>query len=147
VHSGPRQIEKSGQPLRGRRFCSFLRVIGAEPDTTNANTIVISAGLAGVSTQWQRKAALIEPFLVAKVVLCWIVALPVFALCLFGVTIWDRAALTVGALRRSRYRKRFHLKACERGVGGSTDSTLALCSSVAVPLQDRCPPRRPRMSR
>jgi hypothetical protein len=56
------------------------------------------------------KLLLIEPFLIAKVVLCWSVGLPVFAVCLSGVTIWDKASLAVGVLRRSGYGSRFYLK-------------------------------------
>jgi hypothetical protein len=37
------------------------------------------------------KAALVEPLLVAKVVLCWIVGLPIFVLCFCATAIWDHA--------------------------------------------------------
>jgi hypothetical protein len=98
---------------------------------------MISAGLAGgVSTQWQRKAALIEPFLVAKVVLCWIVGLPVFALCLFAVTIWDKATLAVGALRRNRCRSRFRLKRANAARVFQTKPKLVVqqrCTRAAKP--------------
>ena len=56
------------------------------------------------------KMLLVEPFLVSKVVLCWMVGLPVFALCRSGLTVWDKASSAVGALGRSRYGSRFHLK-------------------------------------
>jgi len=53
--------------------------------TRNAATET-SLPLAG-----KTKAVLVEPFLVAKVVLCWIVGLPIFALCFSGMAIWDHA--------------------------------------------------------
>jgi hypothetical protein len=47
------------------------------------------------------KLLLIEPLLIAEVVLCWIVALPVLAVGLSGIAMWDKADL---ALQRSRVR-------------------------------------------
>jgi hypothetical protein len=37
------------------------------------------------------KAAVVESFLVAKVLLCWIIGLPVFAVCFWALAIWDNA--------------------------------------------------------
>jgi len=85
--------------------------------------------------QWQRKAALIEPFLIAKVVLCWIVALPIFALCLSGVTVWDKAAFVVRALRASRYQSRFHLKRVRVSKRPETRVVQQRCTGDAKPLR------------
>jgi hypothetical protein len=53
------------------------------------------------------KLLLIEAFAVVKIVLCWIVALPVLALSLSAVTIWDKAALALLRARRGQGETRF----------------------------------------
>jgi len=50
------------------------------------------------------KSLLIEPFLVAKVVLCWILALPVLVLLLSGLAIWDEAISPLIGVRIDRQR-------------------------------------------
>ena len=45
------------------------------------------------------KSMLVEAFMVAQVVLCWIVALPILALLLSGLTIWDRAVSAAVGVR------------------------------------------------
>jgi hypothetical protein len=42
---------------------------------------------------------LIEPFLVAKVLLCWIFALPALALVFAGFAIWDKAISALEAAK------------------------------------------------
>ncbi|HYY13245.1 MAG TPA: hypothetical protein VE758_02310 [Chthoniobacterales bacterium] len=53
---------------------------------------------------------LIEPFLVAKVVLCWITALPVLALAFSGLTVWDATDSMLASYRRGRETRRFQLR-------------------------------------
>jgi hypothetical protein len=53
---------------------------------------------------------MIEPFLVAKVVLCWIVALPVLALFSSGLMVWDKANSAVAGILQRRRPGRFQLR-------------------------------------
>ncbi|HYY13807.1 MAG TPA: hypothetical protein VE758_05175 [Chthoniobacterales bacterium] len=52
---------------------------------------------------------LIEPLLLARVVLCWLAALPILALCFYGLTIWDSTTSRLVAPRRGRETGRFQL--------------------------------------
>ena len=56
-------------------------------DSSRRNAVAETSLSAATKT----KAALVEALLIAKVVLCWLVALPVVALCFCGLAIWDHA--------------------------------------------------------
>jgi hypothetical protein len=61
------------------------------------------------------KSLLIEPLLIARVVLCWILGLPAFALSLAGLAIWDTATAIPTRIRRGRSRPRFQLRRANVG--------------------------------
>lgn len=59
---------------------------------------------------------LIEPFLVAKVVLCWIAALPALALFFSGAMVWDKANSAVRGILHRRAQARFQPRRVNVGV-------------------------------
>jgi hypothetical protein len=50
-----------------------------------------AVGETSLSLARKTRAVLLEPFLTAKVVLCWVLALPVVVLCLCSQAIWHDA--------------------------------------------------------